>query len=178
MSSDVDEKRQELDRFNERQLKKQNIEQLRIQWLISLFEAEGVELPYSVSSVEYITQYHPAPKLENGATDYSAPQVIDVEATQIILAKVAQHAARLGYKMEKEYTDKNYTHKVILLEDPNSHWDDVTITYQASRESVCRKVVTGKKHVEKQIIEAHDEDITEWECDKISFLGMDTANSK
>jgi len=182
MSKSPDEKRQELDKFNARMSKEASIKQLRMQWLVSLFEAEGVELPWHVSSVEYVTQYLPAPKkwdeeLGYEVTDYDAPQVIDVLATNKILAKVTQHAARLGYKLEKDYNDKTYCHKITLLEDEKSHWDNVTITYQVNRESVCRKVVTGTKHVEKQIIEAHDEDEYGWECEKISFLGMDTSDS-
>lgn len=32
------------------------------------------------------------------------------------------------------------------------------------KEEVCKRVVTGKKHIEELVIPAHDEEIVEWEC--------------
>jgi len=184
MSKTPDEKRQELDEWNARMLEESNTKQLRMQWLVSLYEAEGVELPYYVSGTEHITQHFPHPKKwddekQREVTDYSAPQVIDTVATKKILAKVLQHATKLGFKVEKKHTEDYYSHVVILKPDTTEgQWDDnsVTITYQASRKSVCQRVVTGTKRVEEQVTPAHEENTYEWVCEKISYLTMDTSS--
>ena len=174
---------QELEEYQARMDKKQRDEQIRMEWFKSLYHATNgsVRLPYDATSMVFATVYKPHPEVwdaekEKMVTDYAAPQEVDVNATNIVLAKVTQHASALGYPVNKNYSDKYYTHEVILQEDPESKYNNVTVSYEVNRESVCRKVVTGTKHVEEKIIPAHDEEVVEWECEKISFLGMDTTD--
>ena len=183
MSITPEEITQELETFNTRLERKQHEENLRAEWFKSLYEAQGVALPYDAGAYVYCTVHFPHPTKwdetkQREVTDYAAPQEINVKETNLLLARVTQHASKLGYAVNKVYNDKRYTHEVVLVEDPESKWNNVTVTYSVDRESVCRKVVTGTKHIEEQIVPAHDEEVTEWVCEKISFLGMDTANSE
>jgi hypothetical protein len=176
---------QELAEFTERMRKKQRAETIRHAWYISLYESCGVKLPYSVDQYQYCTQYKPYPMKEvenaDGTTrevvDYQAEREVDEHETLRYLALVTQHATDLGYAVNKDYSDKKYSHEILLAEDPEDKWNNVSVTYTVDREAVCRRVVTGTKHVEAVTIEAHDEDIVEWQCDKISFLGFDVSTS-
>lgn len=40
------------------------------------------------------------------------------------------------------------------------------------REKVCRKVVTGTRHVPEQTVEAHEEEIVKWVCDDAILAGV------
>lgn len=179
----ADKVARQLDEYQARMDKKQHDERVRIEWFKSLYEATGVRLPYDAGSMVFATVFHPHPEIwdaekEKMVTDYAAPQEVNVDATNKLLAKVTQHASKLGHAVNKTYSDKYYTHEVILEEDSESKYNNVTVTYEVNRESVCRKVVTGTKHVEEKIVPAHDEEIVEWVCEKISFLGMDTSDSE
>jgi len=174
---------QELDSFQTRMDRKHYEEKIRVEWFKSLYEATGVKLPYDAGSMQWVTVYHPHPEKwdadkEKMVTDYAAPQEINVDATNKLLAKVTQHASRLGHPVNKNYSSKYYTHEIVLEEDTENKWNNVTVTYQVDRESVCKKVVTGTEEVPEQVIPAHTKENFEWVCEKISYLGMDTADSE
>lgn len=173
-----------LEEYQTRMEKKHHDEKIRMEWFKSLYHATNgsVDLPYDASSMIFATVYKPRPEQwdeEKGrmVVDYAAPQEVDVNATNIVLAKVTQHASALGYPVNKTYSSQYYSHEVILEEDTENKWNNVTVTYEVNRESVCRKVVKGYEDVPEQITPAHKKEIVEWECEKISFLGMDTADS-
>jgi len=180
-TTDAEKMRRELDRFNQKIAELDHALTLRSQWQISLWEATSgkIELPWSPQyESEYVTQYEPTPTNEDGTYDYNAPRVIDIDATNKIIAMVIQHATRKGLLVEKKYDDKQFRVVVTLwLAEEHStdrYRPDVTMTYIASRESVCTKVVTGKKVI--PAVPEHTEDEYTWDCTKVSFLGMDVDN--
>jgi hypothetical protein len=82
---------------------------------------------------------------------------IDIEATQRNLAK----AARWLRNVTKNYDDYYFT----LRREFGSR---VRIEICASRSSVCKKVKTGVRFVPAKQVEEY-----EYQCDPISFLGME-----
>ena len=180
-----------LDRFFDNfdaEIEKRNI---RKSWHVSLFQATNEEelLPYSVDySTQYVTQYLPRPKILKEKTwapgeyyeteDYDAPQEIDADSTNKLIAKIIKHARDLGYSVEKKYDDDEFKVIVTLLDnESNPEWFPygVTVTYIANRKSVCEKI-TRTVHVPQQVVEAHDEEEVSWDCKKVSFLAMDTED--
>lgn len=77
------------------------------------------------------------------------------------IANIARVATRLG-KAVKQYDNDRF--RVII------RTGDFELTYSVAREAVCRRVVTGVKHIEasEELVktEAHDEEIVEWICDE------------
>lgn len=189
------EKRQE---FNERMLKEEQERALQRQlyklWCVELFEhTDGeVDLPWSLNYgvSEYVTKYHPYPMKIVGANedgtggretpDYSAQRDVDVPATEELLRKIVKFARSKGYAVKKKYSDDDLKIVVTLRQmGEKPSYKDIVATYTASRKVVCAKV-TKTVHHEEQVIEAHDEEVTEWECRKVSFLAVkdieDTEN--
>jgi hypothetical protein len=182
VSEHQSEAARELASFQTRLERKHHEESIRAEWFKSLYQAQGVDLPYDVSSTVYCTEYFDYPtkwdeEKKREVKDYGAQREINVPATNLVLARVTQHASKLGYPVNKNYNERTYTHEIVLVEDPTDKWNNITVTYSVNRESVCKKVVTGTKHVEEVVIPAHDEEVTEWECKKVSFLGMDLSDA-
>jgi len=188
----VEEKSESLSKFNERLIAEMNKINLLSSWSISLWNATDgeVELPWSPSyDSESITVHKPQPKKlvekswEPGefyeTTDYSAPREVDIEATNKLIAKIIKHARKCGYQVEKKYDGSTFRVTVVLLQvGEKRSYNDVTYTYNANRQSVCEKVVTIVHHeAETKVIEAHDEEVVEWNCEKISFMAMNDTDS-
>jgi hypothetical protein len=170
----------EVKRFRDRLLKEDmeraHKRQVRSAWCTELYEASDgeVSLPYSINyGSEYITKYHPYPKDDDGNDDYSVGQEVDVEATNRIIAIIVQFARSKGYDVEYKHTDEEFFTTITIDKDEEDSYNNVTVDYRANRSSVCTRI---KKtvHVEEKVIEAHDEEVTEWDCRKVSFLAMDT----
>jgi hypothetical protein len=167
------------------------LEQKRIQlcstWMKSVYHAtEGrVELPYSATTHrQWITVYNPWPKklVEKSwapgeyhwIDDRSAARVINVDETNKQISRILKHAASLGFNVEKKYDDSDVHYIVMLEKNDGDSYNSITFEYIASRQSVCTKVVTGYEDVPEEVIPAHKKETTEWVCEKVSFLGMDT----
>lgn len=92
---------------------------------------------------------------------------VDVEATQLILAKVIKYATKVGAKVEKRYDTHDFNVEVTAT-------DGFSIHYYASRETVCERKVIGTKVIPAITTAERIEEIVEWECEKVSFLAIDT----
>jgi len=189
MSKTNTEESSALDRFFDHLDSENEKRNIKKSWYVSLFQSTNEEelLPYSVDySTEYVTQYLPRPKILKEKTwalgeyyeteDYGAPQEIDADSTNKLIAKVIKHARDLGYSIEKKYDDDEFKVIVELLSsESNPEWfpNGVKVTYVANRKSVCEKI-TRTVHVPQQVVEAHDKEEVSWDCKKVSFLAMDT----
>lgn len=70
---------------------------------------------------------------------------------------VAEWARALA-PAEKEYND-------TLFKITRSFGKHVSLSAVFWRQTVCKRVVTGVRHVPERVIEAHDVEIVEWECE-------------
>lgn len=52
-----------------------------------------------------------------------------------------------------------------------------SLDVNAPRDEVCRKVVTGTRHVPTKVIEAHEEEIVEWVCDDALLAPKSTSEA-
>jgi hypothetical protein len=97
------------------------------------------------------------------------PQVeLPYSLTGNVYAQNAEHArtmTHLSGLWSKRFNDYNASYDKTFL-PPRTYGvvPTVGLSVVVEREQVCRKIVTGVKHVEAHVIEAHDEEIVEWEC--------------
>jgi len=147
----------------------------RSKWCVELFDYSNGEiaLPWSINyGDENITVDEPY-RDENGDIDYDAGRIIDVDATKRKIAFITQFARSKSYAVTKKHTDDQFTVTVTLHQvGDEPSYKDIKFTYRASRQTVCKKV-TKKMFVEEEIVPAHEEEVVEWECEKVSFMAMD-----
>lgn len=127
-------------------------------WHLDVFNGTdgNVELPWSADD----TYCHATQYVKDSYTD------VDAEATIEYLSTVVKYAVSCGFEVKKDYSSYAFKVEVLIpFED-----DKITISYTANREAVCTKKVVGVKHHEEQVTPAYDEEIVEWECEKISLL--------
>jgi len=183
-----------LTNFNKRFAKQTEDNAIKATWYISVFHATNgeAELPYDVNyGSVYITKYDPYPKKlvrkdwikdkeEYYETDdYSAQRGVDIEATNKLIAAIIKHARSLGHAIEKKYDDDEFVIKITLHKHDENSYNDVVVTYRASRKTVCEKIVTVVHHEEViQVIEAHDEEVVTWDCGKVSFMAMNDSDTE
>lgn len=86
---------------------------------------------------------------------------IDTEATKKVLARIVQKARQLGYGIEKSYSDDYFHVKVIITEK-------LEVTYSANRQTVCKRIVVGKKLVPERY-----EDVVEYDCERIALSAIE-----
>jgi hypothetical protein len=99
-------------------------------------------------------------------TCYDERYNIDVEATTLAFAKIVKWARSKGYGVTKDYTESSF---YIRLTVPGVKG---TVDFYADRDIMCTK-----RHVGTEIIPAQPEKVVDkydWDCDKVSFLGIDT----
>jgi len=161
-----------------------------VAWHLSLYLDKSIELPYT-PDVTYINmtvgEYKYDTDPDSGLIDYSTGKyVVDEDATVQNLSKVVKFArshtpTKPPYEIEKDYGDSNFTIKVKLpIPEPDPNYPDnptypgnyVTLNYYANREVACTKKVVGTKLIPAQHIPEKVEEVVEWECQKLSFLGL------
>lgn len=135
-----------------------------MQWAISEYMNVTVSNYVEVPNPEYDPD---SPAVYGNYTTKSERQ-IDTEATRIALAKHVQVARKLGYKVEKEYTDDHFT---IIIKTPHS----ATIRIVADRKSMCEKKVVGQEWVPPSTVttDGHYKDITEWDCEPVALTKIE-----
>lgn len=99
---------------------------------------------------------------------------VDYDGTVAYLSLITKTAKSIysNLLVEKKYDEDTFRVKFTLpisMEDGSD--EKVTISYNVKREAVCKKKVTGTRHVEEHVTPAHDEEIVEWECEPVSLLG-------
>ena len=138
-------------------------------WHVKLYMATGIRPPYfGESRTIYCTQ-------EVRDEDDHSKWNVDVEATRVYLAKVTQYAASRSEvfgieKPEMTETDKEFKLVVTISDDPN-----IKVTYTANREVVCTPIM--KKVYKPQMVTPakFEEEIVGYNCEKVSFLAIDTG---
>lgn len=91
--------------------------------------------------------------------------------------EMAKLARALGDGVKKEY-DKDFGGSVAL----SKTFGSIDFRVIAYRSSVCKRIVTGKQMVERRVIpetviEAHEEDVYEWDCSE-PLLAEETETVK
>lgn len=119
----------------------------------------GIDIPYDAHSSIWnryvnIAQY---------ATNDDGKYELDVDATQKMFARVIRWARKNGWTVTKEYKDDEFSITVKDIKDPISN-----VQFYSTRQVVCERVQVGTKHVE-----AHDEPVYEYQCDKVAFLSVE-----
>jgi hypothetical protein len=106
---------------------------------------------------------------------------VDEAKTVEYLARVIKYARRRKFNVEKDYSGDQFTVKVKVPmnglrvdADPNQYGNYVIVNYYADRNAVCTAKVVGQKVVPAHTTPERVEDVVEWECAKLSFLGVDT----
>lgn len=74
--------------------------------------------------------------------------------------ETAVRIARSVPRVEKRLEDTLF----YLTVEPE---DGTMLEYVIWRSRVCRPKVVGTRHVEEQVIKAHDEEVVEWECEPL-----------
>lgn len=69
--------------------------------------------------------------------------------------KLAEIARTIG-PVEKHYFGQYFTLRKCF--------GAVQLDFNTLREQVCQRKVVGTKHVEEEVIPAHEEEIVEWDC--------------
>lgn len=95
-------------------------------------------------------------------TDDEGNYPLDVEETKRQFARVVKWARENGWEITKTYKDDEFTIRVDGI--PHIRY----MHFYSTRQVVCKKIQTGTKH-----IEAHEEPIFEYQCDKVAFLNVD-----
>jgi hypothetical protein len=158
----TEEVQNRLDRFLDRWNKKIEREGIIVNWHMELFVATGVDLPWSSERTSmYVNVY--------GENDDEGNSVVDEEATLKVIAKVVQFASSKGHGIEKKYDDEDFRAVITLGEG-------ITVSYIANRKVVCTPTVVGQKFIAAVVLPAQTVDIIEWECDKLSFMAIDTSD--
>lgn len=125
--------------------------------------SRGIEIPYDAY---YGTSHYAniAQHLEYDSELESSP--LDVEATQKQIARIIRWARSNGWSVEKKYNDDEFTVRIEGIHEPICYME-----FFSTRQVVCKKVQTGTKTVEA--VEAHEEPVYEYVCDKVAFLSID-----
>jgi hypothetical protein len=154
----------ELNEFLDRKAKRDVRENRIMQWHIKAHVVGGIILPYNADDTYVSLDFH---EWDDEARKYN----VNVEKSLDNLAKVAKYAAKQGKKVKKSY-DSSFNLEVTIYEAPEDSYGeyDITVTYHANREAVCRKVVVGYEDVPEKVTPATRKEIIEWECDPISLL--------
>lgn len=121
--------------------------------------AYGVEIPYDAyrgATYHNLAQY--------GSDPETHEWILDDAKTVKEFAKVVKWAKDRGYKVEKKYTEDDFN---LYIETPVGSFN-----FYSTRKVVCKKIVTGTKVVPAQPEKI--EDVTEWVCEKVAFLAVDT----
>lgn len=147
----------DLEYFIDRATKTRQRNEQIFNWHIKAADA-GLPLPY-----DYDDTYISANVYDTDNED--SKWEINVEKTLDLLAKIVQYATEQGLAVTKSY-DYNFDVRIELN-------DDVEIHYTAQREAVCVKKVVGTKIVPAKVTEEREEEIIEWECEKIAFLSRE-----
>lgn len=150
----------DLERFLERDRERLDRDKRIVAWHVAVHLNTEIELPYRGNETYMNVNVH---RWIEDDGEYK----MDMEATLANLAKITKYATSKGAKVEKKY-DYDFKLNVTIPET------DIVIRYSADRETVCTKKVVGTKHVEAQVIPAHDEEIIEWDCEPISLLQVAT----
>lgn len=96
---------------------------------------------------EWIYEYA---KDENGITNYSEPD------DELSRAKMRQILKALG-SCKKDYSGSTFSLK--------KEFGPIRLAFQTSRETICRKVVTGSREVPEVVLPARTEEVVEWVCE-------------
>lgn len=78
-------------------------------------------------------------------------------------AEQARAMTHLSGHWSKSYSDYNVSYTKRFTEG-SQYIGSVRLEVLVQREQVCERVQVGTKHIEAQVIEAHDEPIYEWIC--------------
>ena len=167
---------EDLDDFRKRLADKRHRTDIVSKFHIELYLNRGVELPYTTDDTwVFCTQYQ---KDINGDDIYEGEgtdrhRIIDVPATEAVLRNITQYARSKKYPVTKKYDDNNFE-LFVWLEGKPDDWRNLKIKYSADRKVVCRKVYTGEKIVHPAETKPEwIEEVSEWECEKVSFLADD-----
>ena len=158
MSTDYD-----LKDFLARQAKRQATDARVAAWHIQAHVEGGVKLPYDPFD-NWINV--------NVWSTEEGKYEIDAEASLDALAHIVQFASKQpGVTIEKRYGSSDFDLEITLP-------DDVTIRYYANREAVCTKKVVGYKDIPEKVTPARREEIVEWDCEPVSLLARNLAESE
>jgi hypothetical protein len=149
----------DLERFMERW--NEQLEKLAVisNWHAELHVATGYELPYHGDRTSIYCNVYEYDDNSNGT--------VNEAATLKNIAKVVQFASSKGYDVQKKYDDDDFRATITIAEG-------IRVSYIANRKVVCTPKVVGKKFHPAVMIPAQAVDVVEWECDKLSFLAIDT----
>lgn len=123
----------------------------------------GIEVPWDATS----GTSHYVNIAQHLYNEESHESELDVAGTQKQFARIVKWARANGWKVEKNYTDDEFNIKITGINSAVDHME-----FYSTRQVVCKKVQTGTKHV--PTVEAHDEPVYEYVCDKVAFLSVDT----
>ena len=152
-------------KFQEKVAKERKRYDAIVAWNLLAHVDAGIELPYNGDCT-----YNGVTVQEYDAT--TGDHIVDEDATVKILAKVIKYARKRGYKVEKNYNHNFEVRITISGRDDPAGW--IQTTYYAQRESVCTAKVVGQEVVPGYTEPEKVVDKIEWECSKLSFLGVDT----
>lgn len=121
---------------------------------------EGIEIPYDAHGSVWNRYVNIA---QHTLNDETGKYELDVDATQKMFARIIRWARKNGWTVKKGYKDDEFTVSVTDIPDPVSN-----VQFYSTRQVVCERVQVGTKHVE-----AHDEPVYEYLCDKVAFLTVE-----
>ena len=123
----------------------------------------GIETPWDAT---YGTSHYANLAQHLDTQDDEGQYPLDIEETQRQFARVVKWARKRGWEIEKKYKDDEFTIRVEGI--PGVKY----MEFYSTRQVTCKKVQTGTKHVDA--VEAHDEPVFEYQCDKVAFLSVAT----
>jgi len=165
VSTEVEVEPTELERYFDRIRKSEKRFATIVNWHTNLHVATGEDelLPYSVDGT-----YNNVSQFDENPEEKYSQGIFNEERTLNLLAKVVKYARSMGYDVEKDYQYDNFTVKVWLDREA---W--ITVEYYTKREAVCEAKVVGQKVVPAKPAEPPKVvDVIEWECSKLSLLGL------
>lgn len=146
---------------------KRERENVYINWHMDAFVEGGIPLPYSVDASYHNVSVHGEYNRETGESP------LDVEATLDVLAKCVKFARERDMKVEKNYDSSDFEVCVTLDQEK---W--IKVRYHAPRDAVCTKRIVGTKVIPAKMIPESIEEVYEWDCEPVSLLARDTADSE
>jgi len=160
----------EMDRYLDR-IRKHEIRFAKIvNWHTGLILMTGEDelVPNCVDGTyNSVSQFDPKLDEDGNVLKYQQGE-FNEERTLNLLAKVVKYAKSLDLKVEKDHSGDDFQVKVWLDQE---EW--LYIIYYCKREAVCEAVVTGQKVIPAKPAEPPKVvDVIEWECRKISILGL------
>jgi len=133
-----------------------------VEWHLKLHTATGFDLPYGADNTYINCNTY-------GPDDYN---VVNKEATIAKLATVAKFASKQpGVTVKKDYTS-SFELEVVIWQDPDNQYNNITISYEAKRDVVCTKRVVGTKVVPARVVPERVEEEIEWDCEPVSLLAQ------